>query len=59
MKDLFGSSRKVAYLDYDEAVDSLSDKGDATAKRMKAEAYAAAPAIIKAEERPIRPYTAE
>ncbi|WP_232311107.1 adenylate/guanylate cyclase domain-containing protein [Herbaspirillum autotrophicum] len=56
VKDLFGRIRKVANLDYDEAVDSLSDKDDATAKRIKTEAYVAAPAIIKAEERPIRPY---
>lgn len=57
VRDLFGSKRQVSKLDYNEAVEALSDKGDRTAKAVKAAAFAAAaPAIASASNRIVRPY---
>lgn len=57
VRDLFGSKRKVSGLDYNEAVEALSEKGDGTAKAVKAAAFAAAaPAIAAASDRIVRPY---
>ena len=57
VRDLFGSKRKAKDLDYNEAVEALSEKGDKTAALAKREAYAlAAPAIASASERLVRPY---
>lgn len=58
VRDIFGSRRKVCGLDYNEAVEALSEKGDRTAKAVKAAAFAAAaPAIAAASDRIVRPYT--
>ncbi|MFL0413642.1 transcriptional regulator [Sphingomonas sp. 179-A 2A2 NHS] len=57
VRDLFGSRRKVKGLDYNEAVEALSEKADATASAAKRAAFAlAAPAIVAASERTVRPY---
>jgi class 3 adenylate cyclase len=58
VRTLFGSGRKEAGLDYNEAVEALSDNHDETAKAAKTEAYAASTAaIIKSTLTPIRPYS--
>lgn len=57
VRDLFGSKRKVSGLDYNEAVEALSEKGDETAKAVKKAAFATvAPAIAAASDRTVRPY---
>jgi class 3 adenylate cyclase len=57
VRDLFGAKRKVSGLDYNEAVEALAEKGDATAKEYKSAAFAkAAPAIASASDRIVRPY---
>jgi class 3 adenylate cyclase len=57
VRDLFGSKRKVSDLDYNEAVEALSEKGDETAKAVKKAAFATvAPAIAAASDRTVRPY---
>jgi class 3 adenylate cyclase len=56
VKDLFGKTRKIANLDYNEATEALADKGDESAKQARTEAYAGAPAIILADNREVRPY---
>lgn len=56
VRDLFGSRRKVKGLDYNEAVESLAEKGDDTATEAKRAAFAT-PAIEAASERVIRPYS--
>jgi hypothetical protein len=57
VRDLFGSKRKASGLDYNETVEALSEKGDGTAKAVKAAAFAAAaPAIATASDRIVRPY---
>ncbi|MES1975594.1 MAG: adenylate/guanylate cyclase domain-containing protein [Pseudomonadota bacterium] len=57
VRDLFGSKRKVRGLDYNEAVEALSEKGDKTAQAVKQAAFAtAAPAIASASDRTVRPY---
>lgn len=57
VRDLFGPQRKVADLDYNEAVDALADGGDETAKAMKRSAYvAAAPAVARSTETEVKPY---
>lgn len=54
---LFGESRIVADLDYNEAVEALSEKNDSTAKIALAASFAAAaPAVAKSAEVPVRPY---
>ncbi|SSY68808.1 adenylate/guanylate cyclase domain-containing protein [Alcaligenes faecalis] len=58
VKSLFGSSRKVRNLDYVEATEALADKGDETAKEARSAAYSNAPAVILADRREIRPYSA-
>lgn len=56
VKDLFGSTRMVADLDYLEAIESLAET-DTTAKQAKNEAYAnSKPAIASAAELSIRPH---
>lgn len=57
VQELFGAKRKVKNLDYNEVVEALSEKGDATAALAKREAFdLAAPAIISASERVVRPH---
>jgi len=57
VRDLFGTGRKVSGLDYNEAVEALSEKGDETAKTVKKAAFATvAPAIAAASDRTVRPY---
>lgn len=57
VQDLFGATRKVANLDYNEAVEALAEKGDDTAASAKRAAFAkAAPAVAAASERVIRPH---
>lgn len=57
VRDLFGTRRKVKGLDYNEALEALAQKGDETASVAKRAAFAsAAPAIIAASERAVRPY---
>lgn len=57
VRDLFGSGRKAKGLDYNEAVEALSQKGDETASAAKRAAFVlAAPAIVSASERTVRPY---
>lgn len=57
VRKLFGKTLKVANLDYDEATEGLADNGDQAAKNARAAAYAGAPAIQRASEREVRPYT--
>lgn len=60
VRELFGSKRKVADLDYNEAVEALSEKDDKSARAVKAAAFvAAAPAVARASEVVARPYYAE
>lgn len=56
VKKLFGKNRKVANMDYVEATEGLADKGDESAKQARADAYAGAPAIIRADTREVRPH---
>lgn len=57
VRDLFGTKRKVSDLDYNEAVEALSEKDDETAKAVKKAAFATvAPAIAAASDRTVRPY---
>jgi class 3 adenylate cyclase len=57
VRDLFGPKRKVSGLDYNEAVEALSEKGDETAKAVKNAAFSTvAPAIAAASNRTVRPY---
>jgi len=56
VRDLLGSKRKVSDLDYNEAVEAMSEKGDETAKAVKKAAFATvAPAIAAASDRTVRP----
>lgn len=57
VQKLFGKNRKIANLDYVEATEALADKGDVSAKQARSEAYAGAPAIIRADHREVRPHT--
>jgi len=57
VRKLFGKTLKVANLDYEEATESLADNGDEAAKNARAAAYEGAPAILRASEREVRPYT--
>jgi class 3 adenylate cyclase len=57
VRKLFGKTRKMADLDYDLAVDSLTADGDKVAKAATVAAYSVtAPAMAKATEQPFRPY---
>lgn len=56
VRDLFGASKVVASLDYNEAVEALAENGDRNAAVSKQAAYIAAPAILRASERVIRPH---
>ncbi|MGX7875061.1 adenylate/guanylate cyclase domain-containing protein [Mesorhizobium sp. ORM6] len=57
VRTLFGRSRIIAGLGYDEAVDGLADEGDATASATRKAALAtASPAIQRAAEMPLRPH---
>lgn len=58
VRALFGKTRKAVNLDYNEAVEALSEEGDKTAKAAKAAAYVVAnPAIVRASEAVVKPYT--
>lgn len=58
VRRLFGKRRKLADLDYDLAVDSLTADGDKVAKAATVEAYSlSAPAMAKAVEQPFRPHS--
>lgn len=57
VRDLFGKGRKIADLDYDTAVDALTDNDDQTAKVARAAGFAvAAPAVVRATETLVKPY---
>lgn len=57
VRKLFGSSRRVANLTYDVALEALAAEDDSTAKAARAVLYAAAsPAIARAAETPFRPH---
>jgi hypothetical protein len=57
VRDLFGSKRKVADLDYNEAVEALAERDDGAARAAKAAAFtAAAPAVARAADVQPRPY---
>lgn len=58
IKNLFGPSRKVSGLEYNEAVEVLADEEDAVATKTRADAYSAvAPALVRAADIKVRPYT--
>ncbi|MGU3493993.1 transcriptional regulator [Xanthobacteraceae bacterium A53D] len=57
VRELFGESRSISGLTYDDAVQSLTADGDATAKATLMAAYAVtSPAVARAAETPFRPY---
>ncbi len=57
VRDLFGSKRKIADLDYDTAVDALAENNDKTAKAARAAAFAvASPAVARAADTVVKPY---
>lgn len=57
VRDLFGKGRKFADLDYNEAVEALSEEDDDTAKSSKAAAFStAAPAIQLSAFVPVKPH---
>lgn len=57
VKGLFGSKRIASNVDYNEAVEALSEAEDDSAKEAKAEAFSGLPpAIIKSSSAPIRPH---
>lgn len=53
---LFGSEKKAKNLDWNEAVDSLADEGDAQAKAARDAAYANSPIMARAAETRINPH---
>jgi class 3 adenylate cyclase len=57
IRELFGKDRKVSDLDYNEAVEALSEKDDETAKASQQRAYEHAPYIARAAETQVRPHT--
>lgn len=59
VRELFGTKRKIADLDYNEAVEALAESDDKSARAAKAAAFtAAAPAVARAAEIQARPYAA-
>lgn len=57
VQNLFGARRKIANLDYNEAVEALAEDEDASARAVQKAAYAtAAPAIARAAEVVVKPY---
>lgn len=59
VRELFGSKRKIADLDYNEAVEALAESDDKSARASKIAAFAtAAPAVVRAAEVQARPYAA-
>lgn len=57
VRDLFGSTRKIANLDYNVAVEALADGDDKTAKAARTMAFTpAAPAVARAADTVVRPY---
>lgn len=57
VRKLFGSSRRIANLTYDVALEALAAEDDSTAKAARSVLYAAAsPAIARAAETPFRPH---
>lgn len=58
VKKVFGSKRMVTNLDYFEATEALADSGDKAANSARsAGTVASTPAIAKAQEQVIRPYS--
>ncbi|PVE55382.1 adenylate/guanylate cyclase domain-containing protein [Rhizobium rhizogenes] len=58
VRKLFGSSRRIANLTYDDALESLAADNNAVAKVARASVYSeSSPAIVKAAEMPFRPHT--
>lgn len=56
VKKLFGDKNKARNLDYNEAVEQLAENNDPHANKARSDAFAAAPAIIKTLEHPVRPH---
>ncbi len=57
VRELFGDDRKMANLDYAEAVDALAGGDDQTAKAAKRAAFApAAPAVVRSLDTQVKPY---
>lgn len=56
VKTLFTDTRKIRNLDYNEAVEALSEKGDKSAKASKNAAFASSPSMARAADRNITPY---
>lgn len=56
VRKVFGASRKIAGLDYNEAAEAMAAAGDKKANEARNAVYASAPAILSASERVIHPY---
>lgn len=57
VRKLFGVTRKIAELDFNEAVEALADDGDESARASKAEAFVgASPAVIKSTTVAVKPH---
>jgi hypothetical protein len=57
VRKLFGDTRRTTDLDYQEAAEGLSARGDKTALAAKAEVFSAAPpAVARYSNEPIRPH---
>nr|WP_183897250.1 adenylate/guanylate cyclase domain-containing protein [Rhizobium skierniewicense] len=57
VRKLFGTTRRIANLTYDVALESLAAENNAVAKVARASVYAtSSPAIVQAAEVPFRPY---
>jgi class 3 adenylate cyclase len=60
VRTLFGSSRKRSGLTYDDAVEGMAADNDKTAKAAAVAAYTvSSPALARAAEQPLRPYSAD
>jgi hypothetical protein len=58
VRKLFGSNRKRSGLTYDDVVEGMTADDDKTAKAAAVASYAVtSPALAKAAEQPIRPYS--
>jgi class 3 adenylate cyclase len=57
VRDLFGTTRKISNLDYNEAVEALSEKNDQAAVESKRVAFAtAAPAVVRSTTTQVKPH---
>ena len=57
MRDLFGADRKISDLDYNEAVEGLSETEDKSAKAAKQAAFSvASPAVIRSTTADVKPH---